>query len=406
MNPYYNSALPQNPPWPFSQQQQAAQMYTNPAYSSHYMQAIMQSQAGYFQQQPGGFGGAQQYPNMPGPSTRPIITRPPPPPAGNWYQPGNRRCTYKGCTFTGSHSSVETHMMDRHLIYPPGWEKRKKQQDWDADPSLKGKPVPIQGTNITLDDPEQLVKWIEERKKRFPTKCKVEDKKRKMDEAIARGQLTEEDMGVRPGKRRRTNELSGRERNHDSSRGRAGARGARGRQAGPNRGRGWGGFVVANTPTPLPDKPETTALQPRTIALSIESSDSDDDSDSDEPPEVVSSKKDVTPLAPEPVTEEPVHNEGLSPEDIASQRATERKPLLPPQPRQPPRNPFANRPSLLRSLILPEIRITVSNLSQAIRFLVDNNFLLDVELKPGEASETPIQVLKSVENDSRYSVAG
>jgi hypothetical protein len=29
-------------------------------------------------------------------------------------------------------------MMDRHLIYPPGWEKRKKGGDWDADPSLKG----------------------------------------------------------------------------------------------------------------------------------------------------------------------------------------------------------------------------------------------------------------------------
>jgi hypothetical protein len=28
-------------------------------------------------------------------------------------------------------------MMDRHLIYPPGWDS-KKQKDWDADPSLKG----------------------------------------------------------------------------------------------------------------------------------------------------------------------------------------------------------------------------------------------------------------------------
>jgi hypothetical protein len=56
----------------------------------------------------------------------------------SWYQPGESKCTYKGCTFTGSHKTVETHMMDRHLIYPPGWEKRKKQNDWDADPSLKG----------------------------------------------------------------------------------------------------------------------------------------------------------------------------------------------------------------------------------------------------------------------------
>ena len=27
--------------------------------------------------------------------------------------------------------------MDRHLIYPPGWHTRKRQPDWDADPSLK-----------------------------------------------------------------------------------------------------------------------------------------------------------------------------------------------------------------------------------------------------------------------------
>jgi len=37
--------------------------------------------------------------------------------------------------------------------------------------------------------------------------------------------------------------------------------------------------------------------------------------------------------------------------------------------------------------LLPEIRVTVSNLSQAIRFLVDNDFLENVELKPGEANE-------------------
>lgn len=55
-----------------------------------------------------------------------------------WYQPGTFRCTNPGCSFMGSKKSLEVHMMDRHLIYPPGWEHRKKRQDWDADPSLKG----------------------------------------------------------------------------------------------------------------------------------------------------------------------------------------------------------------------------------------------------------------------------
>jgi len=65
----------------------------------------------------------------------------------------------------------------------------------------------------------------------------------------------------------------------------------------------------------------------------------------------------------------------------------------PPQPKEPPRNPFAARSSLLRNLLLPEIRVTVSNLSQAIRFLVDNDFLENVELKPGEADEKRIEVV-------------
>jgi hypothetical protein len=58
-------------------------------------------------------------------------------PPTHWYTPGNSKCTHSGCAFTGSANSVQTHMMDRHLIYPPGWHTRKRQQDWDADPSLK-----------------------------------------------------------------------------------------------------------------------------------------------------------------------------------------------------------------------------------------------------------------------------
>lgn len=44
-------------------------------------------------------------------------------------------------------------------------------------------------------------------------------------------------------------------------------------------------------------------------------------------------------------------------------------------------------------LLLPEIRMTVSNLSQAIHFLVDNDFLENVELKPGQATEKLIEVI-------------
>ena len=37
--------------------------------------------------------------------------------------------------------------------------------------------------------------------------------------------------------------------------------------------------------------------------------------------------------------------------------------------------------------------MTVSNLSQAIRFLVDNDFLDNVELRPGQANERMIEVI-------------
>ncbi|TFY50427.1 hypothetical protein EVG20_g11525, partial [Dentipellis fragilis] len=120
-----------------------------------------------------------------------------------WYGPGSSRCAKPGCGFAGSAKAVEVHMMDRHLIYPPGWDKRKRS-DWDADPSLKGKPIPIQGTSIKLNTPEAIEGWIAERKKRWPTADRVEDKKRKLEEAIARGQIIE-DPSLR-GKRRRTDE--------------------------------------------------------------------------------------------------------------------------------------------------------------------------------------------------------
>ena len=55
-----------------------------------------------------------------------------------WYQPGNFRCSHPGCSFYGSQKSLELHKMDRHLIFPPDWNKRNKKGEWDADPSLKG----------------------------------------------------------------------------------------------------------------------------------------------------------------------------------------------------------------------------------------------------------------------------
>ena len=81
------------------------------------------------------------YTNLPSssshPSTQHALPRQSMPAShGSWYRPGSDRCRQPGCSFTGSAKSVEIHMMDRHLIYPPGHKKEKG--GWDADPSLKG----------------------------------------------------------------------------------------------------------------------------------------------------------------------------------------------------------------------------------------------------------------------------
>ncbi|PWN49778.1 hypothetical protein IE53DRAFT_380289 [Violaceomyces palustris] len=55
-------------------------------------------------------------------------------------------------------------------------------------------------------------------------------------------------------------------------------------------------------------------------------------------------------------------------------------------PRAPPPNPFG-QPDLLRQLLKNEIAQHVSTIAQAIRFFVDNEMLLNVEPRPGEAEE-------------------
>lgn len=106
-------------------------------YSSHYAQAYMHAgQAGSSQPQPSAYASQPMYYS---PEPRQSMgTGSNRAPTGTRFQPGHQRCTKSGCNFTGSPPSVETHMMDRHLIYPPDWHKRSKKPEWDTDPALKG----------------------------------------------------------------------------------------------------------------------------------------------------------------------------------------------------------------------------------------------------------------------------
>lgn len=152
-------------------------------------------------------------------------------------------------------------------------------------------------------------------------------------------------------------------------------------------GRGSHTSFTASRPQDM--KPQAAPLLSSIPAEQQDRSDGDSSSD-DGAPEVVSSK-------PPPAEEVVLVSAPQLREEIRSQPPP--KPIKrQPQPKPPTHNPFASRPTLLRSLLLPEIRITVSNLSQAIRFLVDNDFLQGVEMKPGEAQQKMIEVVGSTES--------
>ncbi|KAI3622646.1 ccch zinc finger protein [Moniliophthora roreri] len=364
-------------------------------YSSHYAQAYMQqfTQPQYPYTTPEGYSYSSTYnpaqmgnlpPNPYAPSTTTSTPRIPNYAANStWYQPGKNKCTYKNCIFTGSAKSVEIHMADRHLIYPPGWEKQQKGSDWDADPSLKGKTIPIQGTNIILDTPDAIEAWVAERKKRWPSSALIQEKKRKLEEAAARGQLSVQELGLFSKKRKL----------HDSSDAMRGQGRGRGRSHDRGRGRGRGRGTFANRPEGRdanPNQPQQATSMQQTVQSSNSdtSSSSGESEDDDAPPEAISSK-------PPPGT--PQHASESTNPSVLTKESSQRPQIkrIPPRPKNASYVPFGPKSSLLRNLLLPDIRITVSNLSQAIRFLVDNNFLEGVELKPGQSEEKMIEVINT-----------
>ncbi|GAA5981164.1 hypothetical protein JCM10908_004004 [Rhodotorula pacifica] len=92
------------------------------------------------------------------------------------------KCCKEDCTFSGPRRLVREHEEDRHLVFAPGREPKP----WSG--SLK--PIDgsvIEGTGISLDTPEALARWIEERKKRWPSKKVVEEKEKARAERIAAG---------------------------------------------------------------------------------------------------------------------------------------------------------------------------------------------------------------------------
>ncbi|KAF8761530.1 Nuclear fragile X mental retardation-interacting protein 1 (NUFIP1) [Rhizoctonia solani] len=335
---------------------------------------------------------------------------------------GPVKCGHEGCLFTGTQKEVEVHKMDRHLIFPPGWQerskgKRKREEgdndyvDEEAQFRASGS-ASILGTNVKLDSPEAIAAWLEERKRRWPSAKRVAEKVTLLHiahvdpspligiiqvqhrrEALERGQILTEPS--------RPHQLRA-----DSSHGQGGAvvvavespaledEGGRGRP-------------LANEPRPVnADESKritsaTSDTDTSTSTLSSSESDesaSDDGSESDMDPvkDAVSSKVELpADTGTEAQSSEAnettamrICEEAPPKKDPSKQQMLRKNAAQPPKPAY---NPFNQRPNLLRNLLMPDIQATVSNLSQAIKFLVANDFLKNVELKPGDAENIPIQ---------------
>jgi hypothetical protein len=229
------------------------------------------------------------------------------------------------------------------------------------------KHIPIQGTNINLDTPEALEAWVAERKKRWPSAQRVEEKKRKIQEAVARGQIDVDDPSFTGRKRRRTDDT-------ESQRGRAYSGRARGRGRGAVhirssesdwRARGGSGpdFGCAQFRPPAitaqQTEPPSSAARASLMGPDHGSNTGDDSSDN-EPPEVITSKLPLIPTSHSLPQRSPsvITNDQPPPDEYAGDFKTMRleksitavKKHRPPQPKQPPHNPFGNRRSLLRNV--------------------------------------------------------
>ena len=163
---------------------------------------------------------------------------------------GPHRCAHSGCPWSGpTPKALEIHKMDRHLIFPPGWKPRKGVPDGEGGyassrpsssplTSLLRPNMPIPGTGITLTTPEAIDAWIAERRKKWPSAARVEEKLKTQTEAIERGELIPENSR----KRKRNDEGSYPQRRSSRGRGTAyAARGYIGQGRGRGRGRGRGG---------------------------------------------------------------------------------------------------------------------------------------------------------------------
>ena len=143
--------------------------------------------------------------------------------------------------------------------------------------------MPIPGTGITLNTPEVIDAWIAERKKKWPSAARVEEKLKNQAEAIERGELVPENSR----KRKRGDERMHSQRQSSRGWGTTYARGSfsRGHGRARGRGRGRGRGVIAQSvailgPTLTPESRHANPLSRPLVehdSTDTESSNSDMD---------------------------------------------------------------------------------------------------------------------------------
>jgi hypothetical protein len=249
---------------------------------------------------------------------------------------------------------------------------------------------------VRLDTPEEIEAWIAERKRRWPTAARVAEKKRKLEEAIANGGLQPEYLALTGNKRFRPHNSPSDAGPMRTRQGRGGGNFVRGRGRG---GRGAGGrnrrheiseprgditssarlqSQSWSSSLPMAMARDTdsrlSVLPPSITASSHLSPDADSDSRSDnDGPEEVSAKRPPGIEAYASSDDEPdllrsanhqTQSESTIPNSPGSGPVTAAGPpstlakagpintrrAPPPQPKKPPRNPFAPRSSLLRNV--------------------------------------------------------
>ncbi|GAA6020214.1 hypothetical protein JCM10207_004374 [Rhodosporidiobolus poonsookiae] len=343
------------------------------------------------------------------------------------------KCCQADCTFTGRKKDVREHEEDRHLIYAPGREPKP----WSG--SLKPlEGAVIEGTGIALDTPEALAKWIEERKRRWPSKKVVEEKEKARAERVA--------AGLEAPPRERGARGRGRGRGQSDFGARGLGRGGRGGFVGDRSAHGGDG---EGEPVAKRFKGEEGAASSSSGSSDSEDSDSsgsssDDSDDDDGPSEEIGSKAAVEAGEHDEDEEEDEDDEGPEAEGVKKKEGAEEKhdaeneppkrfqvvcrhwrsgkcalgdekcPYLhhlpanappPPPPKRkrpapppPPHNPFA-RPASFSSdpfalLAERDHRHIVSDVLQVIEFLGANDWLRGVEIRPGQVDEeSGIEVL-------------